>query len=127
MMMSRSSAYLYLRARRRSQYSRAAVGSWIEQGPTMTRRRCRGSVSWSIATDSLRAFRTVCFEVGDWGISCCRRSGGVRGLYPRTAKREVVLVRMRKIKIGGVCTSPIFQPLFVAHMLILDVELSVSQ
>jgi hypothetical protein len=41
--------------------------------------------------------------------------------------KRIVLVRMRKAKIGGVDTSPILRVLFVAHILILDVELSVSQ
>jgi hypothetical protein len=51
----------------------------------------------------------------------------IGGCSRRLRRGEVVLVRMRKIKIGGVYTSPILQFLFVAHILILDVELSVSQ
>jgi hypothetical protein len=38
-----------------------------------------------------------------------------------------VLERTWKINIGRICTPPILQSLFVAHILILDVELSVSQ
>ncbi len=49
-----------------------------------TKRRWDGSVFWTIEAASLRAWITVAFELGDWEISCCRRSGGVRGLYPRT-------------------------------------------
>jgi hypothetical protein len=78
--MRRVSAYLALRARSRVAYSRAATGSWIEQGPMMTRRRWRGSVPWMRAAASLRAVMTVSFEAGVWGISCWRRWGGVRGL-----------------------------------------------
>lgn len=73
-------AYFSLRARSLSQYSRAAGGSWMEHGPMTTRRRLLVSVPWTTETDSLRPFRTVCLDLGVWGISCWRRSGGVRGL-----------------------------------------------
>lgn len=46
----------------------------------MTRRRCEGSLFWTMAAAALRASRTVFFEVGVWEISCWRRLGGMRGL-----------------------------------------------
>lgn len=82
--MRRSSLYFCLRVRSLSQYSRAAAGSWIEQGPMTTKSRCFASVPVTTSTASLRPFRTVSLDLADWGISCWRRSGGVRGLYPRT-------------------------------------------
>jgi len=84
MTIRRSSLYLAFSLMSLSQYSRAAAGSWIEQGPIMTSRRWFGSLSLTMATDSLRPWRTVPLDLAVWGISCWRRSGAVRGLYPRT-------------------------------------------
>ena len=64
----------------RSQYSSAALGSWIEQGPMMTRSRSFGSVPLTTATASSRLVMTVALDSAVWGISCWSRSGGVRGL-----------------------------------------------
>lgn len=66
----------------------------MEQGPMMTNRRPFSSVFVTTATDSLRPSRTVCLDLEVWGISCCRRSGGVRGLYPRTVKWSVKFVQI---------------------------------
>ena len=79
-MMSKSSLYCSLSTESLEQYSRAAAGSWIEQGPMTTRRRFLVSRPLTMATDSLRPARTVAFEVAVWGMSCWRKSGAGRGL-----------------------------------------------
>lgn len=78
--MSSSSLCFSFAARRRSQYSRAALGSWIEQGPMITRSLPFSSVPLTTAAASSRPSMTVCFDLGVWAISCWSRSGGVRGL-----------------------------------------------
>jgi hypothetical protein len=59
-----------LRVRSLSQYSSAAAGSWIEQGPMITSRRCLLSVPCTTSTASFRPEMTVSFDFGVWGISC---------------------------------------------------------
>jgi len=85
-----------------------------------TRRRCFGSVPVTTSTASLRPFMTVSFDFRVWGISCWRRSGGVRGLYPRTEGVNVRYMPQIVFQLGFL-TAPIFRVFFVPHIGVLDV------
>lgn len=65
--------------RRREAYSRARVGEWMEQGPTMTRTRS----SWPerIRAAPYLAEAIVCWELIETGSSERRRAGWIRGSY----------------------------------------------
>ena len=124
--MRRSSWYFCLSVNSLSQYSSAAGGSWIEQGPITTRRRLCGSVPVTTETASLRPAMTVAFDLEVWGISCWRRSGGVRGLYPRTYSQLAFYSSSSSPM--GMLTSPIFTILPIAYVFVLNVVgLSMSQ
>lgn len=64
MMMQRSWEWVLERESRRWAYSRAELGSWMEQGPTMTRRRSSVWVMQRMA--SRRPRKTVSWVSGDW-------------------------------------------------------------
>lgn len=84
MTMHRSLSSVLASAARRSRYSMAVAGSWIEQGPTITSRRSLRPMI--MLTASLRPLTTVSTAASVMGISEIRRSGGIRGSWPRTVR-----------------------------------------
>ena len=62
MTMRRSSSYFFLSSSRRSQYSNAMAGSWIEQGPITTMSLLFSSTPWTTSTASLRELMTVSLD-----------------------------------------------------------------
>lgn len=67
MMMQRSGESLSARSFSRAAYSRAVAGSWMEQGPQITRRRSDWPVTIEMA--SLRPLMTVFWALEVMGIS----------------------------------------------------------
>lgn len=101
MIMQRSSESLSESFFNRPAYSRAAAGSWREQGPQMTRRRSDRPMMISMA--SLRPWRTVFSEFLVIGISDMSNWGGIKGSWPRTICSSIVSSALRlNQRIGGV-------------------------